>query len=542
MKRHHQQAPEIGAALWPIAVPILAGLLIGLAAVGFLRLRRLRWTWALGALPLAYLGWLISWRAGLTLSVGGATALFLSTRLHAEAIGRGGEEARAERDAIGPIAAARSALGERRAMRHRRRDGSLAIGRSLRGSVCWVPIGRPGHGAHSLILGSTGYGKTVSEATILEAHVRDGQAAIVIDPKGDPQLRATAQASAAAAGAEFRLWTPRGPAPYNPLRRGSRSEIGDKALSAHQWSEPHYELATRRLVGHALATMQAVGEWPPTLAGLAAAMQPSRLDALAERAGGEVARRVHGYLDSLGARAEKDTGGGRDRLAVLAESEIGPWLAPQSGREEIDLARALDEREVVYFSLDSDRYPAASALLAAAIVADLVSLSAERQGASTAALVVIDEFAAIAARQVSRLFARSRGAGISLLLATQTLADLRAADPEADALGDQVASNVAYVLAHRIPDPDSAERLARMAGTEPAWTITEAVDRGFLAGPRGEGTRTRQRDFIIGPDTFKRLAVGEAILLDASVSPPAQVVRIWRPRQVPDFKAPGGRR
>ncbi len=42
-----------------------------------------------------------------------------------------------------------------------------------------------------------------------------------------------------------------------------------------------------------------------------------------------------------------------------------------------------------------------------------------------ATLVVIDEFSAVAAEQVVRLFGRARSAGISLVLGTQELSDLR---------------------------------------------------------------------------------------------------------------------
>ena len=310
-------------------------------------------------------------------------------------------------------------MSERRAGGRRLDRGTFALGRTRRGTVCRVPLGSPGHGVHSLILGATGAGKTVTTTALLEAHGAAGQGAIVLDPKGDEELRRALAEAAAATGVGLSTWSPDGPAVYNPIARGNPTEIADKCLAAHVFTEPHYRTATQRLLGHALETMRAAGLWPPTLSSLVAHMDPERLDALASTVGGTLAERTHEYVDGLDPRRVAELGGGRDRLAVLVESELGPRLDPalgEDGAEEIDLAWCLDRGEVALLRLDADRYPEASRLLAAALVIDLAALAAGRQDGPAAGVVAIDEFGALAAEHVSRLFARARGAGISLLL------------------------------------------------------------------------------------------------------------------------------
>jgi hypothetical protein len=532
--RHHQHhlAHRLFPALAQSVVPFIAGMAVGFALLAYLRHRRLHWTWGLCLAPLVYGSWLVSWRAGLLVAVGAATTVLGGARFHTDEIGRGGEEARSARAAIGPLSALRALVAER-GTRHRRRKGStLAIGRTRRGSVCRVPIGRVGEGLHVLTVGATGGGKTVSQAAIVAAHIDAGMAAIVVDPKGDRRLRATLGAGAAAVGVRFREWSPAGSAVYNPIATGNPDEIADKALAVHEWSEPHYEMATRRLLGLTLATMRAAGLWPPTLSALVENSNPDRLDALADRAGGEIAMRVRSYVDGLDGGARSDLRGGRDRLAILAEGELGRRLDPALGNgEQIDLAGALDRREVVYFQVDADRYPLAARLLAAALITDLASLAAGRQAEPTAAVVLIDEFGALASAQVSRLLARCRGAGVSLILGTQSLADLRAVGPGDDTLTEQVITNVGYTIAHRIADPDSAERLARMAGTEPDWTRTEQLEAGLFSFSVGASTRTRQRDFVVGPDVFKRLPQGRAVVINPIATPPAEIVHIWPPSE-----------
>jgi type IV secretory pathway TraG/TraD family ATPase VirD4 len=280
--------------------------------------------------------------------------------------------------------------------------------------------------------------------------------------------------------------------------------------------------------------MRAAGFWPPTLSSLVTHMDPERLDALASKAGGDVAERISDYVDSLGERGRFELKGGRDRLAVLAESELGRWLDPSIGAgEQVDLASSFACGDVLYFNLDADRYPMAAKLLAAALLIDLVGLSAELQGRGGGDLVVIDEFAALAAEQVSRLFARARSAGLSLLLGTQSLADLRAARPDdhSDTLTEQVLSNIEFAVVHRVGDPDSAERFARLAGTTPSWSVTQRINGNGSPLGAGEGTRTREREFLIGPDQFKRLHTGEAVVINPKARHPAQIVRIWAPRR-----------
>jgi len=50
-----------------------------------------------------------------------------------------------------------------------------------------------------------------------------------------------------------------------------------------------------------------------------------------------------------------------------------------------------------------------------------------------------------------------------------------------------------------------------------------------LVGKR-EGTRTPNREFVVLPDEFKRLGVGEAALISPTANPPAEIVRVLAPR------------
>lgn len=529
----HVAPVHLSAPISAVLPEVLIGLAAGFLAICFLRAASLRWSWALLSLPLALPIWWIAWQPGLAVAITCALAAGAGAYWHLEDTYRGGEEARRVRDALGPFEFARGRLAERRAGDERADSRGLALGVTPAGRICRIPFGSE-QGVHGLVLGATGSGKTVTQAAIGAAYLDAGFGAIVIDPKGDHYLRATMRDRALEAGVAFREWSPAGPCIYNPFARGGPTEVTDKALAGHRWSEPHYELATQRLLGLVTTTMHAAGKWPPSLSTLVHYMDPDRLDALAAGVGGGLATTVASYVEGLSARGRADLGGGRDRLAVLAESELGRWLDPALGQgPQLDLMASLRRGEVVYFHLDSDRYPAASRLLAAALVIDLVTLTADMQGGEVRGLAIIDEFAALAAEHVHRLFGRARSAGLSVLLGTQSLADLRSARPDdpGDSLTEQVLTNVVYLIAHREADPDSAERLARVVGTEPSWTTTTKVG-GKREGwwSRAEGSRTPDRQFVVPPDHFKRLSPGCAVVIQPTAKRPGELVRVSAPQ------------
>ncbi len=397
------------------------------------------------------------------------------------------------------------------------RDGRLIVGTDIRRAPVSIPVGY-GSGSHTLVLGATGTGKTVSEAWVASRLIEAGHGAVVIDPKGDALLRSTLAAAAERRGARFHEWTPEGPCAYNPYAHGSDTEIADKALAGERFTEPHYLRQAQRYLGHAVRTMHAAGIMV-TPASLMANLDPRQLEVSARSLREDQAGQVEAYLDGLSDRQRRDLAGVRDRLSILAESDVHPWLDPAHTPNSLDVHQAVRCQDVVYFRLDSDRRPLLAEILASAIVSDLISLVARLQTEPIATVVLIDEFSAVAAEHVARLFARGRSAGVSLILGTQELADLQSVGD--GALREQTLGNVAAVIAHRQNVPESAEMIAAMAGTKPAWVTTEQTDDGLLGtGTSGRGSRRRGYEYLIHPSRIKQLQTGEAIIITPGTGQP----------------------
>jgi conjugal transfer pilus assembly protein TraD len=515
--------------LTSLALTIGAGLVVTVSAVTFLRWLGLHWSWTLPGVLLGPVLW--SFDPGAA-GFAAATSLFATVtgaRWHQDDLRVGGDRAQTARDRRTPIDATRERI-ERRSGRGGRwidRDG-LAVGRDHRGRTVRVPVGQAS-GRHTLVVGATGSGKTVTEAWIAGRLIEAGHGAVVIDPKGDRLLREELERAARRSRRAFRAWTPEGPAVYNPFTHGTDTELADKVLAGETYSEPHYLRQAQRYLGHAVRALRGSGR-PVTVMTLSEAMVPDKLEWLGRALPDEDARRIHDYVDGLSAEQRRGLAGTRDRLAILAESDVARFLyTSQPTRHAIDLLAAVRRRDIVLFSLDADRRPLLASMLAAAIVQDLLTIAAELQAQPIPTLVLVDEFSAVAPTGVVRLFGRGRSAGLSLLLGTQELADLR--PPDNPALADQVLGNVSTLIAHRQVVPQSAETLAGVMGTRGAWEHTDRTET-FLgaSAPTGHGTRTRTREFVVHPDTIKRLPTGCAAVTTPGHGEP-RVARMNHPEK-----------
>ncbi len=503
-------------------IHIAIGFLAGLIVAYLMRRRHLRWTWA-GAsfVPLllaqsTFSGW------ALVLDTAALCAAMRGRRWHREDLLAGGDLAEIAAARRGPLAATRTLVG---VLRERLAPPSLSamcgerisLGRTESYDRVSIPFGVCGSGKHSLIVGATGSGKTVTETWIAARAVEAGLAAIVVDPKGDTRMRNQLALAAERSGRRFLEWTPRGPSVYNPFAHGAASGVADKALAGELFTEPHYQRQAQRYLGHAVRVLRDAGE-PVSLRALVDSLDPTRLEELCSAMPEQQVRSTHDYLNSLSSRARGELGGVRDRLAIMVESDVGPWLDPATpGAPVFDLLEAVRERAVVYFSLESDAWRLLAQMLGVAIVQDLQATMAALQTEPVPTVVVIDEFASIAAEQIAHLFGRARSAGINLLLGTQELSDLRLHGRRE--LLEQVLGNLSCLVAHRQVVPESAELIARLGGTRGVWRTSR--------NDAGRWTRSRSSKPRLSAEEIRGLQPGWAAALDLAGGSAPRIMQVF---------------
>ena len=508
----------------------VAGVAVGAMAAVVLRWCGLAWSWALPTLLAVPVAILIGWQAAIGCGAAAIAAVGLGAYLHCREVLAGGDLATRARQRRGITDAPRARVVRRRITdREWATDDGVVVGQDRTGAAVRIPV-CGSRAAMILAAGATGSGKTVTMALIALAAIRRGFGVVVVDPKPDDFLLKLLQDAADRAGRRLTVWSPDGGSVYNPYQVGTDTEIADKILSTETFTEPHYQRLAQRYLGHVVRSLRAA-EITVSLATIHQYMQPGRLSALARQLPDEKRLELLDYLETLTPQQERDLAGTRDRLAILAESDVRDWLDPRTAGEKIDLRASLENGDIVLFRLDSDRRPLATGMLASAVIQDLVAISADRQhGDHRPGLIIIDEFSAIAAKEVARLFSRARGANLTVVLGTQELADLEAVLGAVSSGGirDRILGNLDVLVAHRQVVPDSAELVAAIAGTRGAWITTHQTGNGIGAIRTGLGSRTRGREYRIHPDEIKRLGVGEAAVIVPRLEV-ATITRIFHP-------------
>jgi len=535
--------------------------LLGALAAAYLRRRQWAWTWGLLALaPAAPIAALLalgalaltSTLAPVALTLGaafGAVGWGVHTRLEDRRAGGDREVAAARRRGV--FDAARRHLGERPRRATRVLDEALPVGRTRRGELACVPRGNAESGCHVLIPGASGAGKTTSLAALLvEYVVRSGFGAVVLEAKIDSALLEAAQAAAAARGVPFHLVSPEGSSGYDPLAHGSVDERSERLVAAQGWGSEDadfYRQASSPFLRLVLRILDAGGE-AVTLASVARYCDSDGLENLAlQSADAGLVEEVGAVVGGFGADERRAIAGLQARLRNLASSEFASArLDPQRpGVETVDLRAAIGRGEVVYFRFDTDRTGNVGRAIAQMLLLDLGAAASALMGKGVGTFIAIDEFGALEAPALERLYARGRAAGFSVAVGTQTLADLSAAGA---AVQERVGATVSAVLCHRLGGQADAEWVAQLIGVVPTWESTVRTNR--LGVTTDAGTRTRGYRYEVNPSELQRLDRGEAVvarLHDASAqrSARARVVPAWerlpaRAGEVHHTKEPSG--
>ena len=529
----HEQQPDPWASIqtalhWSFTAVfhLILGVALGSIAAGQLRRHHLRWTWAAVVFVFVMLTRATLVGSTFTIAVASLVASVRARRRHRKDIDSGVDLAEIAAARYGPLDLLRSIQSTISAHLPSEPNGRLAagehgltLGRDERGRSVAIPFDTHGSGRHTLVVGATGSGKTVTQTLIVMRAVERGMGAVVLDPKGDRFMREQLRRAAEMEDRKFLEWTPVGPSVYNPYACGSDTEIADKALAAERFTEPHYLRQAQRYLGHVVRTLRAAKS-EVSFASIVEHLDPDRLKELACELSEDEECPTTAYVTSLKARQRSDLAGVRDRLAILAESDVGRWLDPRTpDAPHFDLEAAVRDRAIVYFNLEADSRPLLAQMLGAAIVQDLQSTVAALQGAPVATVVAIDEFSALAAERVVGLFARARSAGISLLLATQELSDLRL--PGREMLLEQVLGNLTVVIAHRQVVPESAALIAGISGRHGVWKVSRRSD--------GVTTRTRIRESVLNPDRVAGLGQGWAAVIVLGGEASVRIARISMP-------------
>lgn len=353
---------------------------------------------------------------------------------------------------------------------------------------------------HVFLAGTTGCGKTrLLELMALQA-ARRGDAVAVIDPKGDAALQARLRPGVRVAPHEP------GSVPYNPLERFDEPrQIADRVAALLPGDG---ESAAFRDFAWQVAAKVAAGIRSADMPMDLARLHRFAFTALPELA--EAVLRRHApkrTLDEYRRRRAAGTAApvpGLDGLLELMDHprehflKLGSALAATlskltAGRLRKALSaagfswdRLMAEGGVALLELPFLRGSDTARAVARLALLDLQHAIGRRPPGGRRLSLFIDEFSDLAMPEFVEVLNKARSMEVSVTVATQTFSDLRASlGSEARAM--QILGNAGTIVQFRTHDETDARLFSRLAGREPARTVTRS--QSFEPALFGSGSR-----------------------------------------------------
>jgi len=395
---------------------------------------------------------------------------------------------------------------------HARMGSTWVHGLELREQDIFQPIAHTA--GHTLIVGTTGAGKSRSFDLLITQAVLREEAVIIIDPKGDQDLRWSAERACRLMGQPerfvyFHPAFPEESVRMDPLRNFNRSsEVASRIAQVIPSESPGdpFKAFGQKSLDNIVQGLFAI-EQRPTLVKLRRYLEggpgilvtraleryfdhcygahwKSRLgNTKARDEEGRAAALVRFYRDTVQAEhPNMDLEGlismfEHDRthfgkmvasllpiMNMLTSGTLGPLLSPDPNdvddpRPITDSARIINNAQVAYIGLDSLSDGMVGSAIGSILLADLASVAGDRYnyGVNNRPVnVFVDEAAEVINDPCIQLLNKGRGAKIRMAIATQTFADF-SARTGSEAKARQILGNVNNLIALRVMDAETQE-------------------------------------------------------------------------------------
>ena len=402
-------------------------------------------------------------------------------------------------------------------------------------------------GNHTLVMGTTGVGKTRLAETLISQDIRRGDVVIVIDPKGDTELLERIYIESLNCGRLnelmiFHLGFPKVSAKYNPISNFTKiTEVASRVanqLPGTGDSSAFKEFGWRfiNIISQTLVAL----EMTPSYKTLRKYIYD--IDDLLEQYVEKVIKRQYsdfedwitfykhenerpkkgaltrlsciiGVVEDKGLDDEdtilkslvqtcryersyydKITASLAPLLDKLSTGEVADLISPDSNQDDVrptfEWESVIKNRKIIYIGLDALTDANVAAAVGNAMLADLASVAGyiykfgfEGNQSRTICLHV-DEFNEIASDEFTQLLNKGRGAGFHITAYTQTISDLEVRLGTSAKAGQNL-GNLNNLIMLRVKEPKTAELLINQIAEVPVIDVTAFSGANDAALPDG---------------------------------------------------------
>lgn len=384
---------------------------------------------------------------------------------------------------------------------------------------------------HTMVVGATGSGKTTLLDTLFEYDCKNKTPIIVIDPKGNDEtidklkLKLKKYNIPESKFKIFSLAKPQESCGYNPLKYGTPIQIKDRLMGALTWSEPYYKTQADLFLIKALEIYHALNietnikrllnliESKDEKLDLKDLIKKAKLDPNLEI-------KITDNINSLMKINPSDLSGLHAQLNSFNPIELNGILSPdETMLNKIDLLEALNNSEILYFSLNVMNYGQTAPIVGKLLLQELKSLASQFHSKAVTSNysflgLYIDEAASYLTLEYIEFLKMCRDVKFANHLFFQSMADLDVISPQ---FKEQVQSNCITKVIMRTDSPTEAEFFASVAGTVETIEQSYQVEgTGFMTVKTGMGNQRESAKMRVAHDVFKELAIGQAVVIQKS--------------------------
>lgn len=408
----------------------------------------------------------------------------------------------------------------------RNHSGNITIGRMYKPrrmnlNLSWRDINH-----HIHILGQPGAGKSILLRNIYSHQVMNGSGLLMVDLKADLSVREDFKNLASLSGRDgdfivIDLSHPESSWGYNPLQFGNATELKDKIIGAIEWSEPHYKRTSEMALLIVLRGLVWLRDHRSLMPGLKDALTAlssvQGMTALSELVEDQDIRNdLYQLITENKKDFSKSIEGLKAEISLLVMSEFGSIFSKPNSLNMLD---AVKSKKIILVNLDGQTFSESAKKFGRMLLGDLRAASGALVTNNSIAerpqfTVIVDEFSDIIANEdMAKTFVgflnRCRGSGMGVIIAHQSLGDFKD-----DTVKAQVLDSTGTLFSFVTKDPETAEALSAIAGTKLELKYTDQISENILFKSKtGMGTQREVHEYVIHPNEFKSLDVGEAIYI-----------------------------
>lgn len=427
---------------------------------------------------------------------------------------------------------------------------------------------------HTAIIGQSGVGKTTLGEYLLWQQASRGGGFIFIDAKLDADTRDKLALMMKLLGRADEFYVlnvdqPHNSHTYNPILRGDSDEVASRLLNLLPTAEnsPGADYY-RQQANYALTVLTGALKSAKRryhFSDLAILLQSERaLESLLRlpiqpeaRMTLEVFMNQFRKKDKGGAsidvnKVKEVLGGMSGRIAQFAQGKFGAVFNTYT--PEIDITDIVMNNKCLYVMLPTMGKDTAALNLGKMILSDLRTAVYNVQGLKKELrptppfMVFADEMGSYVMQGIARLFEQARSAGICMIPAFQTFANLRAISPDFE---DIIIGNTWNKVFFKFASKDSPETAAEIIGKTKkvlrSLSVSEnegASANNLRATPQGNATRgggvseswRESEEFRVTPEHLKSMGMGEAVVMSGSRIFHIRTPMLKFPSPVPEFK------